>query len=1039
MTLYHFRAALAQHPTATRFVVLEDEENENSISIQPRAAATSRLALKRNQADNETIIEALRELLVIRHGGNEEVVKSFFGEQKENSPLTAAELREILRRSDEAVPTTSIASQKSTPQRTLASHSSESEITTPLDDSNIDEYLGADIRSSLQTLEKITLAEDLVEKSDKATKDFKQLQNKKKLELRKKWEQKALASTIASDSEGYLTPGTFLQRAVLKNAQTAVATSLLSKGILPLPQPPEIKKPSAAERDVEDFTHIAEEKRTEARKASLAAKMIKAKGKSSKINLDQENSAYAAAEEAWTTTVTAYQDTIKKALKAAVDARDLTTASDEATAHVIYAHSAILEANAKRLEQNTPSNSISLHQAEALESAWHQAYQGYQEAITKAQAVALSDEAEEWGSDLANTEARKAFWMTVMTSQDTKQRAAAEALQTKARNLATEANQASVRASSAPDTIESHHWTTVLQKGIKAENEWREVFKNYQTNYGQTLNRFKNWWSEEIEKIVAYQASLATTIDSWKSQQAKSISRKRKEIADQYRVQAAASSEQAAVQLEKAVQTKAAGKESEGDSWDNEGNSLQSKADYEAKAAEATETGKTTLAAGYLQAAATSAQAASQWRKSAQTKAAGKESEGHKWFWEASSLQSKADYEAKAAEATEAGKATLATGYLQAATTSEKAAEQYRHSAQTEAAGKESEGGSWYKEGISLQSKADYEAKAAEATESGKTTLVSGYLQAATTSEMAAAQHRHAAQTKAAGKKSEGISWGREGSSLQSKADYEAKAAEATESGKIALASGYLQAAATSEKAAEQLRHATQTFAAGKESEGISWGNEGSSLQSKADYEAKAAEATESGKTTLASGYLQAASTSEMAAAQWSKAAQTFAAGKESEGISWGWEGASLQLKADYEAKAAKATESGKTTLAAGYLQAATTLEMAAAQWRQAAETKAAGKESEGISWHKEGFSLKSKADYEAKAAEATESGKTTLAAGYLQAAATSEMAAEQWKDSAIAKAEERESDYTRLWQAGQASQEKADKLAKEAEAISAP
>ena len=498
--------------------------------------------------------------------------------------------------------------------------------------------------------------------------------------------------------------------------------------------------------------------------------------------------------------------------------------------------------------------------------------------------------------------------------------------------------------------------------------------------------------------------------------------------------EAAETSQRAADQHKLALQTKIEGKQSEALSWSNEGQSLQKQADYQAKACEAQDIGKEILALGYQEAAVTSQKAADQYRQAAQTKVAGKENEGTSWGWKGLSLQAKADYEAKASEAQEAEKITLAIGYREAAAISQKAADQWKLSAERKAAGKVGEGVCWGKEGESLQAKADYQAKAIEAQEAGKKQLAEGYREAAAISQRAADQRKLSAQTIVAGKQSEAISLSKESDSLQSKADYQAKASEAQEVGKTNLAAAYHDAATTSQRAADQRKQAVRTKALGKESEGHSLGWEGTSLQTKADYQAKASEAQEAGKTQLAASYREAAAISQRAADQHKQAAQTKAAGKEDEGTSWGWEGASLQTKADYQAKASEAEELGKTMLARGYREASIISQRAADQCKLAAQTHASGKKEEGFSWDNEGNSLRKKAEYQAKISGAQEAGKTQLAEGYREASIISQRAADQYKQSALAKAAGRKSEYTRLWEAGEATQAEADAIAKKAE-----
>src|SRR3990167_5165466 len=223
-------------------------------------------------------------------------------------------------------------------------------------------------------------------------------------------------------------------------------------------------------------------------------------------------------------------------------------------------------------------------------------------------------------------------------------------------------------------------------------------------------------------------------------------------------------------------------------------------------------------------------------------------------------------------------------------------------------------------------------------------------------------------------------------------------------------------------------------MANGKQGEGNSWGFAGMSLQAVADYGTKASEAQEAGKTTLAAGYRKAAEISQRASDQYKLSAQTIVIGKQSEANSWGNEGKSLQAVADYKAKASEAQEIGKIQLTAGYQEALAISQKAADQWKLSGQTKVAGKQDEGISWGCGGKSLQTMADYQAKVSEAQEAGKIQLAEGYEEAAATSQKAADQYKQSAQARAEGKVSESTRLLNEGKAIQIEADAIAKKLE-----
>ncbi|HLB34447.1 MAG TPA: hypothetical protein VJK54_09475, partial [Chthoniobacterales bacterium] len=107
-----------------------------------------------------------------------------------------------------------------------------------------------------------------------------------------------------------------------------------------------------------------------------------------------------------------------------------------------------------------------------------------------------------------------------------------------------------------------------------------------------------------------------------------------------------------------------------------------------------------------------------------------------------------------------------------------------------------------------------------------------------------------------------------------------------------------------------------------------------------------------------------------------------------------------LQSKADYQAKAAEAKDAGKNDLSRGYLEAATTLGLAADQYRQSIHYKSSEGSAQITILKKSGKSLQSKAEYQSKAAEAKDSGRNSIAVSYSEAAAASELAAEQFKQA---------------------------------------
>ncbi|HLB32865.1 MAG TPA: hypothetical protein VJK54_01395 [Chthoniobacterales bacterium] len=465
--------------------------------------------------------------------------------------------------------------------------------------------------------------------------------------------------------------------------------------------------------------------------------------------------------------------------------------------------------------------------------------------------------------------------------------------------------------------------------------------------------------------------------------------------------EAGITSEMAADQFKLAALASAEGKENESNSWYCAGKSLQLKEDYQVKACEAEEVGKTILAAGYREAVAASERAADQYGQAALAFAAGKANEGFNCNLGGKLLQSQADYQTKARETQEARKGLLAASYREAVATLQRALDQL---VLAYAAEKESEGNSChYLVGISLQAKVDYQVKACEAEEAGKTTLAAGYKEAAVISDCAADQYRESALASAEGKESESISWHCAGKSLQLKAGYQAKASEAEEAKKTALAVGYKEVAAKSQDASDHFKQAVETSAVGKERESISWHWAGISLEEKVGYQTKAIEAEEAGKMTLAASCGENAAISERVADQYRQSALAYAAEREREGDIYYLVGNSLRTKVNYQVKACEAEEAGKIWLAIGYREAAATLEHAADYLKQAAETSAVGKESESSNWHWAGASLQAMAGYQAKACEAQEVGKTRLAVGYREAAATLGHAADQFQQASAA------------------------------------
>ncbi|HLB34162.1 MAG TPA: hypothetical protein VJK54_08010 [Chthoniobacterales bacterium] len=157
---------------------------------------------------------------------------------------------------------------------------------------------------------------------------------------------------------------------------------------------------------------------------------------------------------------------------------------------------------------------------------------------------------------------------------------------------------------------------------------------------------------------------------------------------------------------------------------------LQESADYLAQAGEVEEAGRTTIAASYRESAAILVFAAELHKQSALTYVEKKWYEAESLCNEAYALEEKADYQAKASEAEEAGKVTLAIGYKEAVITLQSVADLFKKSVQAAVLGKKDASRSWCEAGIAMRDKVFYQVKACEAVESARIALASAYQEA---------------------------------------------------------------------------------------------------------------------------------------------------------------------------------------------------------------------------------------------------------------------------------------------------------------------
>ncbi|MBX9576843.1 MAG: hypothetical protein K2W97_00010 [Chthoniobacterales bacterium] len=206
------------------------------------------------------------------------------------------------------------------------------------------------------------------------------------------------------------------------------------------------------------------------------------------------------------------------------------------------------------------------------------------------------------------------------------------------------------------------------------------------------------------------------------------------------------------------------------------GESWQKKADYQAKMAEATEIGKSKLAEGYRKAVMILEQQLA-WQPSFGQSFYAEDIQLSIKF-----LQQQANYQVKAAEASEAGIIRLAEGYQEAVEILKESAELFKKSILVENTLLTSSRLLYQKSGGSLEKKAYYHVKEVEAAEAGKSKLANGYQQAAGTSERASKMFKKAAILISTWKlPNEKEMYSYSGEHLQKKADYQAKEAEAIE------------------------------------------------------------------------------------------------------------------------------------------------------------------------------------------------------------------------------------------------------------------
>ncbi|HLB32956.1 MAG TPA: hypothetical protein VJK54_01855 [Chthoniobacterales bacterium] len=507
-------------------------------------------------------------------------------------------------------------------------------------------------------------------------------------------------------------------------------------------------------------------------------------------------------------------------------------------------------------------------------------------------------------------------------------------------------------------------WEKVAKESEDAAKGIKEVIQTYISSNDQMGNQLKK------EHLPKYYLSDASTWSLMSKEALEEVDRVGKAEKDFWR-KLAEYYQLAASFQEKASEAHCAGEENIRNSWVGAGRSAYFSANYWFKGLEAQKSGRKNLAKSYQEAAAASQKAVDQLQLAAKKHADENWNEGFSLDWLGSSLQKEAEYQVKAVEMQEAGKTMLVSGYKEAAKISKNAADKWGQAAQLFSKRKENEAISWQNMGKSLQLKANCQATMVEVQEAEKTILTAGYEEAMGTFQKAASQWEQAAKAFENKKENEAISRQKVGELLQTKAGYQVKTIEAQEAQKIELATDYYgEAVKICEEAVSQWELAAKAFAGGNEDEGLSRQKVYESLQAQADCQAKAIDAWKVGNGALAENYRNVVEMFQEAVNQFKQAAKIKNEGQESERNSLGWQANSLQVKAEYELKAIEAKEAEKIALAKSYQEAAEISQRAADQYKESVQAYTIGNSSEGKRLFREAKATQAEADAIAKRAE---------------------------------------------------------------------
>ncbi|HLB32700.1 MAG TPA: hypothetical protein VJK54_00530 [Chthoniobacterales bacterium] len=473
------------------------------------------------------------------------------------------------------------------------------------------------------------------------------------------------------------------------------------------------------------------------------------------------------------------------------------------------------------------------------------------------------------------------------------------------------------------------------------------------------------------------------------------------------------------------------------------GRSFNLKATYQVKAIEAQEAGKSILAAVYREAVGIFRRTTDEIKLALEREIADRIDAGISkqneeedssseenqvmyisWPQYIDYFMTKANYQVKAIEAEQAGQRELTVDYREAAETYQRLADVCKLRVKRYDS---YYGILWTSCTLNLKLKADYQVKGIEAQKSGKIEFATSYREVAETYQKAVDIFKLSAEQY----DKEESSLFRQinlGKILESKARFQVKGIEAQELGKREFTACYREAVETYQQAADACKLSISRNTVQERVEDLNcrekelnfWNDQGVFLGKKADYQVKAIEAEKDGKKDLSLNFREVAETYQRAADAFKLGGERIAEGKKIKSDCLNNQGVFLESKADYQVQAIKAEQAGQRELTVDYREMAETYQRAADAYKLADEKSAEGKQSEADSWKWQGRCFKAKAHYQDKATWKNK----RFAVDYREVAEMCQRAADQYRESALAKATGKDNDYNCLWRAAEITRE---------------